>query len=404
MSGEAIGYALPGMPMRGIGKIGLANPEPVKKLVAACAEFAAMVPPGVTIKKSGEKCSLSIDPAALDASLQGYPTGSFELWVESNALVVGLGEHAATSDARPGLAPFAREILDGSWLFAAWGQGSMAGAPFLSNKAQFDALLTRNDLAVGLALWAIYHLNEFGVAGRVADDGIHGLLRVRTLWANPDEVVSAVEEKIVALAGGDVGAYAAMAEVAKKHPGSPFARDIQAGGGGIMAPIALVGIVTAVSIPAFVKYQRRGESTEAMVNLRKLERGAREHYIERSAPNTVQAAPPGLPGPSAGPTPPLGTCCQQGGTCQPSAAWWDAEPWKALRFSMDDPHRYSYEYRVEPAKPGAGGGSHSFTVLAYGDLDCDGTYSTFSMRGLVDASDPYGATDAAEITRVDQDE
>jgi hypothetical protein len=260
-SGEAIGYALPGQPLRGMGKLGLANAEPVKKLVAACDQFAAMAPSGVTIKKNGEKCSISIDPKAFGAAQPGMETISFDAWVESNALVVGFGQYTAKASTHPGLAPFAREILDGGWLFAAWGRGNMAGAPLVGDPAQIEAALKGEPIA-GLAIWGIYHLSEFGMAARVGDDGIHGLMRVRTLWANPDDVVAAVEEKVNALAGGDSSAMAAMGQLAKKYPGSPFASDAAAGAGGLMAPVALAGVVAAISIPAFMKYRVRSREIE----------------------------------------------------------------------------------------------------------------------------------------------
>jgi hypothetical protein len=262
-SGEAIGYVLPGAPLRGIAKLGLANPEPVKKLIAACGELAAGAPPGVTVKKNGEKCSVTIDPSAFGAAVPGVATLAFDVWVESGALVLGAGQYAAAANARPGLQPFAREILDGDWLFAAWGAGTPAGDPTIVDKAQFEAALKDQPMA-GMVIWAVYHLSEFGIAARVADDGVHGLLRVRTLWANPDEVVAALEEKIAAFAGGDGSAAVAMAEIAKKYPGTPLARDVQAGVGGLMAPVALAGIVAAVSIPAFLKYRQRAESIEAL--------------------------------------------------------------------------------------------------------------------------------------------
>jgi hypothetical protein len=395
-SGELIGYALPGQPLRGIGKIGLVNAAPVKKLLSACADFAAAAPPGVTIKKNGEKCAVSIDPSAMGAPMPGMQTISLEAWVEPNALVVGFGQYSAKSDVKPGLAPFAREILDGSWLFAAWGAGTPAGAPIMVDAAQLKAAFQGAPEA-GLALWAVYHMNELGVAGRVADDGIHGLMRFRTLWANPDEVVNAVEAKIAALVAGDAGAAESMTEVAKKFPGTPFARDVQAGAGGVMAPMAVVGILAAVSIPAFMKYQKRSESIEAQVQLMKLRSGAQMAWMDSSAPGQIDPGPPKLPGPSAGPTPPLGTCCQQGGTCQPSMALWAEDPWKTLKFSMDDPHRFSYEYKLDPDGKG-------FTALAYGALDCDGTYSTFSMHGAADPATTGGVPGDGEVTKVNEDE
>ncbi len=81
-----------------------------------------------------------------------------------------------------------------------------------------------------------------------------------------------------------------------------------------------------------------------------------------------------LPTVSAGPTPPPGTCCDQGGQCEPDAARWTAEPWHALRFSMDKPHRYSVEYSPLP------GGA---LVRVSGDVDCDGVIGSVSLRATV---------------------
>jgi hypothetical protein len=252
LSGELIGYALPGTPLRGMARVGLTNEAPLVKLVAACGELAAAAPTGVSVSKAGEKCAVSIDLTALGAPTPGIEKVTFDVWVEGGALVVGLGDYAAKSSARPGLAPFARDLLEGDWTVAAWGQGTMAGGPLRADKAELE-VLRRADPTGGLALWAIHHLSEVGVAMRVADDGVHGMFRVRTLWSNPDEVVAAVEEKAAAFAAGDTSAIAALAEVAKKYPDSPFARDTQAGAGGLAAPIAAGGLVAAVAIPTIVK-------------------------------------------------------------------------------------------------------------------------------------------------------
>ncbi|HEU5058863.1 MAG TPA: hypothetical protein VFU21_20155, partial [Kofleriaceae bacterium] len=279
--------------------------------------------------------------------------------------------------------------LEGSWLVAAWGQGTLASASLPAEMAQFQDAIKAEPMA-GLGIWAIYHLSEFGLAARVADDGIHGLLRVRTLWANPDELVSAVEEKIAAFAAGDAKAVAAIDDLAKKHPGTPFARDAESGAGGLMAPVALTGVLAAVSIPAFMKYMKKSKTSEARELLRRMYDGARAYWME-------QTGSPRLPAPSAGPTPPLGTCCQQGGKCQPDLALWAGEPWRSLKFSMDDPHYYSYEYKVAPDGKG-------FTVRAYGDLDCDGQYSTFSLYGEVNEANADGPPGTAELQRVDETE
>jgi hypothetical protein len=112
-----------------------------------------------------------------------------------------------------------------------------------------------------------------------------------------------------------------------------------------------------------MKYIKKSKASEADMMVRMLADGARAAVMEGGA----------LP-PSAGPTPPPGTCCQQGGRCMPSADLWSAPTWQALRFSIDDPFAYSYQFVSDGT---------SFTARAIGDLDCDGDYATFEITGQV---------------------
>jgi hypothetical protein len=94
--------------------------------------------------------------------------------------------------------------------------------------------------------------------------------------------------------------------------------------------------------------------------------GARSHYEEHRAL-----------APSTEITPAAGACCgMPGDRCPPDKALWTLPGWQALRFSMDEPHHYSYRYVAE---------EKGFTVSAYGDLNCDGVFSTFEMAGTVQA-------------------
>ncbi|HUS64007.1 MAG TPA: hypothetical protein VMZ28_05660 [Kofleriaceae bacterium] len=380
--GDLVGYALPGMPMRGLAKIGLTSEAPVKKLLGACAQLAAAAPPGITLSATGDRCTVTVDPKALGPEMAGLamPIMKLDAWVEGGSLVLGLGDHAAKSTARPGLSPFAREILEGEHLFAAWGQGNLAGGPLLATKEQLDAMRAQ-DPTGGFAVWAIHHLSEFGIAIGVTDDGIHAALRVRTLWANPDPVIAAVQAAVSEFSSGKVEALDQLKKIAEQHPDSPFGHDMQAGPAGLVAPMMAVGMVAAVSIPAFVSYTRKSKSVEASIEIQRLRSAALVAAVEGTA----------FPTPSAGPTPPLGTCCQQGGKCMPDPTLWASEPWQTLQFSVDDPSYYSYEYKIsEDGK--------DFSVMAYGDLDCDGVYSTYSAVGSPDRPD------GSEITRTNEGE
>ncbi len=149
-------------------------------------------------------------------------------------------------------------------------------------------------------------------------------------------------------------------------------------GAGIALPV--VGVLAAVAIPAFMKYIRKSKTTEARELTYKLySRGADVRMNGKPFP------------PNVGPTPPLGTCCKQGGKCAPNAQQWAHSSWAALQFSVDDPHYYSYEWKTDGKR---------FTVLAYGDLDCDGKYSTFEIEGEVDARGQISAKPS--LRRYDQ--
>ena len=67
-----------------------------------------------------------------------------------------------------------------------------------------------------------------------------------------------------------------------------------------------------------------------------------------------------------------------GEKCMPDAEAWQHPTWQALDFAMHDPHYYSYQFKTETNE-----GVTSYTALAYGDLDCDGDYPTFSLYGQV---------------------
>lgn len=139
------------------------------------------------------------------------------------------------------------------------------------------------------------------------------------------------------------------------------------------------GIVVLVALcqggackPSAMKKEKR---VEAEVNLKKIYEGARSYYLEESiGRGAVAPVPPQFPD-SIGMTPPAGSCCgRTGNKCSADHTLWLVPSWEALKFSVDDPHYYSYEFVSGPA---------GFTVRAVGDLDCDGQFSTFEMSGTV---------------------
>jgi hypothetical protein len=143
--------------------------------------------------------------------------------------------------------------------------------------------------------------------------------------------------------------------------------------------------------------QTRGhESAEARQFVKKMYDGARAYYMDPGMAGGLTPLAAQFLTATSAMTPPAGSCCKgNDGKCQPSAALWSDPVWVALQFSVDDPHYYSYQYETsDPLK--------SFVVRATGDIDCDGKYSTFELRGEINADHPDGPAGEVKMTVVDE--
>jgi len=170
-----------------------------------------------------------------------------------------------------------------------------------------------------------------------------------------------------------------------------------------MIVVAIIGILAAVAIPAFMKYIKKSKTSEARTHVQKIYAGAREYWMDRNtAAGQIQADSPQFPAPTEQWTADQNCCAMQGSgneKCAPSQALWDTPTWRALKFSMDDPHYYAYAYTVNVGAAGDVTGGHNFTALARGDLDCDGDFSQFSMYGVVNEQYADGPAGSAAISR-----
>ena len=142
----------------------------------------------------------------------------------------------------------------------------------------------------------------------------------------------------------------------------------------LMIVVAIIGILAAVAIPAFIKYIRRAKTVEATESLDKIKMGAREYFVtdhwssagtllDRQFPLTMWS-PNVLP------------CCQK---CVNTSEQWDVPGWGSLKFALTEPHYYSYWFTSNGS-----GNSASYQANAFGDLDCDSTMSIFNIRGSID--------------------
>jgi prepilin-type N-terminal cleavage/methylation domain-containing protein len=160
----------------------------------------------------------------------------------------------------------------------------------------------------------------------------------------------------------------------------------------LMLVVSVVLILGVVAYPAFQVWIKKSRASEARELVQTMYENAHRYYVANGR----------FPASSTAMTPAPEACCEQGGKCAPSSAYWRTEPdgevWAALDFSVDDSHYYSYQYEaVNPVKEGPGDKA-MFIVRARGDLDCDGTYATFELHGVVDDDGPSDAT----LIRIDE--
>ena len=147
----------------------------------------------------------------------------------------------------------------------------------------------------------------------------------------------------------------------------------------LMIVVAILGILAAVAIPAFVKYMRRAKTSEAVDKLAYLYRMSSTYFTgEHGARGYNAGAGVDVQFPAAAPLTP-GTV-PTGVRTQDAVTTWDTPSWNALTFSISDPHYYCYQYDSSGT-----GTSAQFTARAVGDLDGDGTFSTFERSGGSDA-------------------
>jgi len=151
-----------------------------------------------------------------------------------------------------------------------------------------------------------------------------------------------------------------------------------------MIVVAIIGILAAVAIPAFIKYIRKSKTVEATEGLDKINSGAKSYFQADHYSASATILPKVFPI-GAGPTPGAfaGACGAATAPKWPGdnaeALLWNNDSWRALQFQLADPHYYAFQWQ------GAGSNLASqYTSDAGGDLDCDGTTSLYRYVGSVD--------------------
>ena len=185
-------------------------------------------------------------------------------------------------------------------------------------------------------------------------------------------------------------------QLTPKREGEFMWIEIQMPGG--LGLVSVAGVLSAVAIPAFIKYIRKSKTGEAVETLDKLYKGAGDYYLTKRANMAGEIVECAMPSP-AGPVPKAGTCCGALGgpdadgddRCDGTEAEWNAA-FGGLHVPYPGPHYYTYE--IVPSENTAAPG---LIIRATGDLDCDGVRSTFE-RFLQGQATPGRGCDLEERT------
>jgi type IV pilus assembly protein PilA len=157
----------------------------------------------------------------------------------------------------------------------------------------------------------------------------------------------------------------------------------------LMIVVAIIGILAAIAIPAFVNYARRAKTSEAGSNLAILFTGAAsyyqaEHWGQRAVTRTASAA---------------ATACTVAAVCTTNTVTGAAgltkqtvnftaatmAPFVAINFNLADPIYYQYCIVGSTDSCGHAASTSLYSFDAIGNLDGDGTTSLFEIAA---GSDP----------------
>jgi len=148
----------------------------------------------------------------------------------------------------------------------------------------------------------------------------------------------------------------------------------------LMIVVVILGILAAVAIPAFTRYVKRSKTSEASGNIAKIYQGEQTYYqaaLERgysSFVNASTATPSSAPGSAKYPA---------------NVALWNADAnWAAIGFSLDSAHYYQY---ASPGSTAITSDGTAFTAYAVGNLDGDGTNSSFIRYGSISGGEIQGS-------------
>ena len=153
----------------------------------------------------------------------------------------------------------------------------------------------------------------------------------------------------------------------------------------LMIVVAIIGVLAALAIYGVRKYLNNAKTAEAREAMGRIGKDASADYNRENMAATLMALKDsaGVSNRLCGTSTlvPTAIGAVAGQKYQSSPKEWNSGDsttgWACLKFTMQDPQYFMYQYvSADPTATDA-----TFTATANGDLNADGTTSTFSLQG-----------------------
>jgi prepilin-type N-terminal cleavage/methylation domain-containing protein len=167
----------------------------------------------------------------------------------------------------------------------------------------------------------------------------------------------------------------------------------------LMIVVAIIGIISAIAIPAFSRYMKRSRAAEVPGFLNKEWSGSVTYYMTDFSGAAAEILPRQFPGPSAAWEINQVDCClMPSGRCPGGSTTFSTDlVWKALKFSIPDSHVYMPGYSSTGE-----GTSAQFTAYARGNLNCDAVPAEFFRLGKIASNgDVSGSVQATSVNELE---
>jgi type IV pilus assembly protein PilA len=158
----------------------------------------------------------------------------------------------------------------------------------------------------------------------------------------------------------------------------------------LMIVVAIIGILAAVAIPAFLKFIKKSKTNEAGLNLRQLYNSSATYFTADHTNTDGELQPPQFPVSEAATPAPTSIGSSKVVTN------FSALTWTALQFGLTDPHYFAYQYDSSGLTTAA-----QITISAFANLDDDTAYSTFVRFGSVNNMELTGSAGLYEANELE---